>query len=98
MMIANTCFVSLVTMVRSESLVGLQIVFSDSLVSFANAPRAKHNVSLHVSQVVQTDRQTALDRNQIDDVYHCVDARQAFSGNHAAQQRLRRTAIARWIL
>src|SRR5258707_15223802 len=83
---------------KDRQSVEIQIVFADSLVSFASAPRAKHNVSLHVSQVVQTDRQSALNRNQIDDVHPRVDLRESLAGNHPAQQRLRRTAIARWIL
>src|SRR6267143_4243744 len=75
----------------------IQIVFADAFVCFAGAPRAKNNFAGHMRQVIQPDRQPALHRYEINHVHHGVDLRQAFPSNHAPQQRLRRTAVSRWI-
>src|SRR6267378_117804 len=75
----------------------IQIVFADAFVCFAGAPRAKNNFAGHMRQVIQPDRQPALHRYEINYVHHGVDLRQAFPSNHAPQQRLRRTAVSRWI-
>src|SRR6266852_3095083 len=75
----------------------IQIVLADTLVRFARASRAKNNFAGHMPQVIQSNRQAAFHRNEIDHVHHGVDLRQAFSCNHPPQQRLRRTAVPRRI-
>src|SRR5260370_5247041 len=75
----------------------IQIVFANALVRFCCAPRAKNNISTHTRQVIQPNRQAAFHRREIDRVHHSVDLRQAFSRQHAPQQRFRRTAVPRWI-
>src|SRR5207248_3246297 len=43
----------------------IQIVFADSLVRFSGAPRAKRNVTAYVRQIVQANRQPALNTDNI---------------------------------
>src|SRR6202171_1911293 len=75
----------------------IQIVFADAFVCFAGSPRAKNNFAGHMRKVIKSDRQLALHRYEINHVHHGVDLRQAFPSNHAPQQRLRRTAVPRWV-
>ena len=100
-MIAITYFVAGVTIVRSESLVGLpcgpsasqntgnsfqiQIVFPDPLVRLPSPTRAKHNIALHVRQVIQPHRQPALDAHQVDHIHHIINPRQPLPGDHPPQ-------------
>src|SRR5258708_5998907 len=76
----------------------VQVVLADALVRFARASRAKDNFAGHVRQVIQSDRQPALHRNEIDHVHDGVNLRQAFSRDHPPQQRFRRTPVSRRIL
>ncbi len=76
----------------------VQIKFSDALVIFTGAPRAKNDVALPLGEVVKPYWQPALHGNKVDYVYHAVDAGEMFAADDAAKQRLRGPAIARGIL
>ena len=113
MMIAITRFVASVTIVRSiarraavwpkriakyRQSFQIQIVFPDSLIRFPRAPRAEHDVALHVRQIIKSHRQPALDGYKVDHIHHIIYPRQSLPRNHPPQQRFRRPAISRRIL
>src|SRR5713101_937188 len=75
----------------------VQIVFADALVGFARAPCAENNFTGHMRQVIQSNRQAAFHRDEIDYVHDGINLRQSFSSDHAPQQRFRRTAVPRRI-
>src|SRR6266852_5122318 len=75
----------------------IQIVLADTLVRFARASRAKNNFAGHVRQIIQSNRQAAFHRHEIDHVHNGVDLRQAFPCNHSPQQSFCRTAVSRRI-
>src|SRR5262249_2718334 len=75
----------------------IQIAFADAFVRFVRASRPKRYVALHMSEIVQTDRQTAFDADDIDDVHDGVNARKAFAGNDSAKQSFGRATITRGI-
>ena len=75
----------------------VQIIFADALVGFARSPRAKNDVTPQMRCVIQAHRKAAFNGNQIDDVHHDVDLRQALASNRPAQERLGRATITRGI-
>jgi len=50
----------------------IQIVFANSLVGFARAPGAKHDVTGDVSKIIKANRQATFNRNEIDTVHTAV--------------------------
>src|SRR5258708_13840706 len=75
----------------------VQVVLADALVCFARASRAKNNFAGHMPQVIQSDRQPALHRHEVNHVHHGINLWQALSCDHPPQQRFRRTPVSRWI-
>src|SRR5215470_4149071 len=71
----------------------IEVVFANALVRFARETGAERDITLNVGQVVQTDRQAALDADDINDVHDSVNARQSFACNDSAKQSFRGTAI-----
>src|SRR5712664_9750 len=75
----------------------IQVVLADALVRFARESCAKHNFPGHMPQVVQSNRQAAFHRHEIDHIKHGINLRQAFSRHPPPQQCFRRTAVSRRI-
>ena len=75
----------------------IQIVFTNAFVRLSRAACAKRNVSSYVSEIVESDGQTAFDADDVDDVHDGVNARQSFAGSNSTNQRFCGAAITRGV-
>src|SRR5713226_5126177 len=71
----------------------VQIVLADALVGFARASRAKYNFTDDVPEIIESNRQPAFHRNEIDNVHDGVDFGKALTSDDSPKEGFRGTAI-----